>query len=306
MPESHYTGDELMKGFPPLGKPRFFRDLVTREDVGTGTAFVYNNTANMTKSQLPIWVLNLKTDKRRLRFMQKQLRALKLDFTVVEALDGSRLSPDDWKLYSKEKALKFSKRELTPGELGCALSHARMWERIVRENIPEVLIFEDDVLIGGAFPAILDHRDRFPVDWELINFSTDAPQEPFGKFITDIYRVSRHKDWADRASAYLINSKGAKKLLNHAYPIGHTADGLTWRTDITGVVSYGVYPRVVILSDLDSSIWSRGEISQPSWATRKHKEFIFMMKTISRFFGISQLFNELSRGKPRGIKDRNP
>jgi glycosyl transferase family 25 len=242
---------------------------------------------------LPIWVLNLKKDKYRLRFMTKQLRALKLNFTVVEALDGSRLSPDDWKLYSKDQALKFSKRELIPGEIGCALSHARMWERIVREDIREVLIFEDDVLIGGALPAILAHRNRLPGNWELINFSTDAPQEPFGKFITDIYRASRHKDWADRASAYLLNSKGAKKLLDQAYPIGHTADGLTWRTDITGVVSYGVYPRVVILSDLDSSIWATGEIRQPGFAARKYKEFLFMLKTIVRFFGIAQLVKSI-------------
>jgi glycosyl transferase family 25 len=168
-----------------------------------------------------------------------------------------------------------------------------MWERIVRENIKEVLIFEDDVLIGGALPAILAHRNRLPVDWELVNFSTDAPQEPFGRFLTDIYRASRHKDWADRASAYLLTTRGAKKLLDHAYPIGHTADGLTWRTDLTGVVSYGVYPRVVILSDMDSSIWATGEIRQPGFAERKYKEFIHLLKTILRFFGISQLAKSL-------------
>jgi GR25 family glycosyltransferase involved in LPS biosynthesis len=143
---------------------------------------------------------------------------------------------------------------LIPGEIGCALFHARMRERIVRDNIREVLIFEDDVLIVGTLPAILAHRNRFPGDWELIYCSTDAPQEPFGKRLIDIYHASRHKDWADRVSAYLINSKRAKKLLDQAYPIGHTADGLTWRMDITGVVSYGVYPRVVILSEMDSSI----------------------------------------------------
>ncbi len=252
-------------------------------------------------SDLPIWVLNLKQDKRRLRLMTKQLRALKLDFRIVEALDGTLLSPDDWRLYSKEKALEFSKRELVPGEIGCALSHARMWECMLRENIKELLIFEDDVLIGGALPDILRHRNKLPKDWEFINFSTDAPQEPFGDFISDIYRASRHKELADRASAYLINSKGVKKLLENVYPIGHTADGLTWRADITGLVSYGIYPRVVILSDLDSSIWIRGEIRQPGFAARKYKEFIFMMKTVFRFFGITQLAKKI-----RGLFSSSP
>jgi glycosyl transferase family 25 len=244
---------------------------------------------------LPIWVLNLKQDKDRLCFITKQLRALQLPFTVVEALDGLRLSAEDWGRYSKSRAMEFSGRELTPGEVGCALSHARMWERMVREKIPEVLIFEDDVWIGAALPAILNHRDRLPADWELINFSTDAPQEPFGPFLTDIYRASRHKDLPDRASAYLINSKGAQKLLDHAYPIGHTADGLTWRTDITGVVSYGIYPRVVILSDLDSSIWARGEIRKPGFLARKRGEFILLGKAAARFFGITALRDKIRR-----------
>ncbi|MBN1439009.1 MAG: glycosyltransferase family 25 protein [Anaerolineales bacterium] len=242
---------------------------------------------------LPIWVLNLKKDAQRLEFMTKQLRALRLPFTVVEAVDGASLSPEDWRQYSKERALKFSKRELVPGEIGCALSHARMWERIVRENLPEALIFEDDVWIGKALADILARRRRLPEDWELVNFSTDAPQEPFGEFITDIYRASRHKQLPDRASAYLLKREGAKKLLDHAYPIGHTADGLTWRTDITGVVSYGIYPRVVILSGLDSSIWARGEIRRPGFAVRKFREFLSIVKAILRFFGITQLIKKI-------------
>jgi glycosyl transferase family 25 len=245
------------------------------------------------KSPLPIWVLNLKQDTHRLRFMRKQAKALKLAFSVVEAMDGNRLTDGDWSLYSKERALQVSGRELTPGEVGCALSHARMWERMVRGNIPEVLIFEDDILIGDALPRILEHRSRFPKDWEMVNFSTDAPQEPFGPFLTGIYRASRHKDWADRASAYLLNVNGARKLLEHVYPIGHTADGLTWRTDITGLVSYGVYPRVVILSDLESSIWTRGEIRPPGFATRKYREFLAMGRAVAVFFGVAPLIRKI-------------
>lgn len=247
------------------------------------------------QATLPIWVLNLKPDTERLAFMTKQLNALGLPFTVVEALDGDRLSESDWKLYSEDRARKFSGRELVRGEVGCALSHARMWERIVREDIPEAMIFEDDVHIGAAFPALLARRNRLPPDWELVNFSTNSAEEPFGDFLFDIYRASRHKDLPDLASAYLLNRRGARKLLDHAYPIGHTADGLTWRTDITGVVSYGVYPRVVILADFGSSIWSRGEIRRPGFLARKAAEAVLIAKMVFRFFGITQLIKKIRR-----------
>ena len=80
------------------------------------------------------------------------------------------------------------------------------------------------------------------------------------------------------------------------YPIGHTADGLTWRTDITGVISYGVYPRVVIRSDLDSSIWARGEIKKPGFPARKREDFIVLIKAIARFLEITPLLKKI-RGR---------
>jgi glycosyl transferase family 25 len=255
------------------------------------------------KSPLPVWVLNLKQDKHRLRFMQRQLRNLRLEFTVVKAVNGNLLTSEEWNRYSKKKAIRVSGRELTPGEVGCALSHARMWERMDRENLREVLILEDDVLISEALPRILAKRSRLPKDWEMVNFSTDAPQEPFGRFLTDIYRASRHKDWADRSSAYLLRLRGARKLLQHVYPIGHTADGLTWRTDITGLVSYGIYPRVVILSELDSSIWSEGGIRPPGFATRKYREFLAMGRATAVFFGMAPLIRKI---RNRIHSDRHP
>jgi GR25 family glycosyltransferase involved in LPS biosynthesis len=243
---------------------------------------------------LPIWVLNLKQDRDRLRFMRRQFLRLHLPFTIIEAVDGARLTREELGMYSKDRAIEYSNRELSPGEIATSLSHARMWERMLRDNLKEVLIFEDDVLIAEALVDILRNRHRLPKDWELINFSTDTPQAPFGEFLTDIYRASHHKDWADRASAYLLNPKGARKLLAYVYPIGHTADGLTWRTDITGLVSYGVYPRVVILSDLESSIWKKGEIPKRSFLNRKGAELMAIIKSIARFFGLTQLFKKIT------------
>jgi glycosyl transferase family 25 len=250
--------------------------------------------AKKKKSDLPIWLLNLKPEKGRRQFMMRQFRALRFDVEVIPALDGLLLTPDDLKMYSKTKALFYCRRELTIGEIGTALSHARMWERMVRENLEEALIFEDDVWISDALPRILANRDKLPPDWEFINFSTDAPQEPFGEFVTGIYRASKHLAPADRSSAYLLNRKGVRKLLDHVYPIAHSSDGLTWRTDITGLISYGIYPRAVILADLGSNVWDRAQIRRPGFAVRKFLEFVYILKTIIRFFGISQLIKKLS------------
>jgi hypothetical protein len=65
---------------------------------------------------------------------------------------------------------------------------------MLRENLKEVLIFEDDVLIAEALVDVLRNRHKFPQDWEFNNFSIDVPPAPFGGFLTDFYRASHHRN----------------------------------------------------------------------------------------------------------------
>ena len=104
----------------------------------------------------PVWLLSLERSRDRREFMVKQLQALNLQFEIVPAVDGKCLDSEDLKHYSAPEAIKAIQREMKPGEIGCALSHARMWERIVAENIEEVLILEDDVMIKSELLDVLE------------------------------------------------------------------------------------------------------------------------------------------------------
>ena len=202
----------------------------------------------------PVWVLNLERSRDRRVYMADQLRRLNWQFEIIPAVDGRCLSAEDLRYYSAQEALKFVSRELSPGEIGCALSHARIWERIVAVNIQEALIFEDDIEIKSELMGVLERRDAFPEDWELINFRTDVKKLPFGPPVYAQYHACRFKAYANRTAAYLINIKGAKKLLDHVYPIRLAADGLTGRTHISNLISYGVYPDLVELAKFPSMI----------------------------------------------------
>lgn len=207
------------------------------------------------KQPLTIWVLNLERSEQRRYFMKEQLRKFNLRFEIIRAVDGRNIPERDLKCYSRQEAVKCAGRELSPGEVACALSHAKMWERLVAKNLNEVLVLEDDVVVGEMFMRILDLRHKFPAGWELVNFMTSAKQIPFGAPIYDIYRACRFKGYANGACAYLLNRAGAERLLSHVYPIRWAADGMTGRTYITGLVSYGIDPRVVALGSFESDIW---------------------------------------------------
>jgi glycosyl transferase family 25 len=206
--------------------------------------------------------------------MEEQLKGLNLPFDFISAVDGSKLSTGELKLYSRKDALRCTGRELSRGEIGCALSHAGMWQRMMNEGIDEVLILEDDVVLGEMFIRVLQDRSRLPDDWELINFMTDVPQLPIGQPVCDIYRVCRFEGFANRTGAYLINRRGAEKLLKHVFPVRWPADGLTGRTYITGLVSYGIEPRLLILNHFESDIWKNGDVLKLETSLRSKRNSV--------------------------------
>jgi len=210
------------------------------------------NTAS--QNVCPVWVLNLERSTARRHFMEEQLQHQGIEFEFIQAIDGTNLSNSHLNAYSKQAAMQVCGRELSYEEIGCALSHASMWHRIVTERHAAVLVLEDDVIIERDLFALLQYRHAFPSDWEYINFLTEAPKIPFGGPIYHEHRFCQFKWRADGTCAYLLNARGAQKLLRHTYPIRWPADGITCRTYLTDVVSYGTVPQVVRLSDFESDI----------------------------------------------------
>jgi GR25 family glycosyltransferase involved in LPS biosynthesis len=157
---------------------------------------------------------------------------------------------------------------------------------MIEENIDEVLVLEDDVHIGMGLIEVLKHRDRLPKDYQHINFSTNALQVPFGDFVTDIYRASRHAERPYLTSTYLITKTGAQKLLDLVSPLYMPIDNFITITDI---VSYGIYPRVAVLAETPSGIGRRSDnIPKLSFGQKKWRQLKNILKSLLIFFGFSE------------------
>jgi len=207
----------------------------------------------------PIWVVNLARSPERRRFMQEQFASLDLSYRIINATDGKQLSREELQKYSKTHALKVKRRELSTGEIGCALTHAKIYRQMLDENLEEVLILEDDIVLTRDLLHVLLQRRKFPPEWEAVNFAnTWAKAIPLGEPVCKDYRVCRFRGIANRTSAYLLNRQGAKKLIEHVYPIRLPADDFVGFTHITGLHLYGITPSVVALADFESDIWNDG------------------------------------------------
>lgn len=237
------------------------------------------------KCDVPIWVLNLKRDEEKRRFMESQLDGFGNPYQIIEAVDGRALKEEEMAAYSKNMALINYGRELTPGEIGCAFSHIHMWKLILTAGLDEVLILEDDIHIGKALFDVINNRYKMPKDYQLINLSTEALQIPFGEFITDIYRVSNHAEKPYSTGAYLITKQGAKFLLDLVAPIYMPIDNFIC---VSGIKSYGIFPKVVVNAEIQSSIGRRSyNMPEPGFFLRKYRQFKDIIKAVAFFFGAS-------------------
>ncbi|MDI9355271.1 MAG: glycosyltransferase family 25 protein [Cyanobium sp. MAG06] len=105
-------------------------------------------------------LINLKKDVDRLMYMDQQLKSLGIEYERLEAVNGKEYIEN--KLgneYSEENSIKIYGNRLKMGEVGCALSHKRCYEKLILEkdkNIKYYLILEDDITINKDFKNILD------------------------------------------------------------------------------------------------------------------------------------------------------
>ena len=101
-----------------------------------------------------VYVINLLSDVARRDNMIRQLKELGIPneaIQMVNAVDGQN---EDLSLYDYETAQEwvepFSKRAITRGEIGCALSHYGVWKHLIASGDDRSLILEDDVVINIA------------------------------------------------------------------------------------------------------------------------------------------------------------
>ncbi|KXJ99788.1 MAG: Lipooligosaccharide biosynthesis protein lex-1 [Parcubacteria bacterium OLB19] len=97
----------------------------------------------------PIFVINLPTATERRLVVEKQLNSLGADYEIVEGVFGNDQRVVE--RYDDELAITERKKSLITGEKGCALAHALLYERMVKENIPLALIMEDDIVLPKNF-----------------------------------------------------------------------------------------------------------------------------------------------------------
>jgi glycosyl transferase family 25 len=100
---------------------------------------------------IPVIVINLDRAEDRRKRVCEHLNSLGYAFVIMPGVDrlgmNVRELPVDWKRSEYELRGRGGVERMTPGELGCLLSHRKAWQFITDARIDRALIVEDDVVM---------------------------------------------------------------------------------------------------------------------------------------------------------------
>jgi glycosyl transferase family 25 len=176
-----------------------------------------------------IFVINMKRSVERRRLMEKQLNAAGLKYEFWAATDGTLLPREEFERECDVQAC--TERQWTPGQIGCALSHGRLYRHIVEQGIERALILEDDLILRPDFGALIPKLEQHLTDDEIIMLyftpganctMTRAGAVPVFNKYQLMYPMSC--DNVLSTAAYMLSGKVAERMVKAVYPMSVCAD----------------------------------------------------------------------------------
>lgn len=233
------------------------------------------------------YIINLKDNIDRRDAMEKQLENANLNYQFIEAVKGSDLTDEQ----IKSKVLNYPDCLLTKGEIGCALSHINIYQKMVDENIEYALILEDDAIVPKNLEKTINeiiqqdikHNKNVYLLSEVISYIENK------KLHSNIYSAYH----ACGAHGYLINLKAAKNLLSVLNPIRYEAD-MWWIFRFRKYVNvYCLIPHLINTNDEDKSNSSlEKERAKTLEQREKYRNKVHKSERFYHFHRILESFNK--------------
>ncbi len=173
------------------------------------------------------YVINLEKDAERRASITQQLNELGIKFSLFNAVDGRKLSADALaRQYAKATAIA-DYREMTAGEIGCALSHIGVYKEMLRVDCKHALVLEDDAQLGPELARTLEVlSQKFRAEDPVVVLLTHVDKYSRWDAIplcADKKLVKRYGHWW-LAHGYFITQAAAAELVAGLMPVWTAAD----------------------------------------------------------------------------------
>ena len=161
----------------------------------------------------PIYIINLKRTPERKLHMQRELDALNLPYQFVDAIDKHDLHcPDYRRTLARqnnidENVITLICESMRIGAAACALSHIKVYNLMIENNISVACILEDDGHLLPTFPDVLAASNE--VSWDVLMFSHQS------KFVRKSSKALYQNLWKSEIFPKLYKIMFYKKFYPH-------------------------------------------------------------------------------------------
>lgn len=172
---------------------------------------------------IEIHVVSLVSAVQRREYMKSMLDGIGEKYSFFDAIDGSTAI---FQSYDRSK--------ITAAELGCALSHYALYQRLLNSKNKAYLILEDDSTLEAETLSLLPNLLCSEADWDILllghhpvySRELETIMSFWGRFrVNSKVVIGRASEAPCGTYGYLVSRSGAKKLLkNKEYinkPIDH-------------------------------------------------------------------------------------
>ncbi|MBD2820340.1 glycosyltransferase family 25 protein [Xenorhabdus sp. 42] len=215
---------------------------------------------NSVLDKIDVCIISLENHTKRREKLIESLKENGITPRISNAINGKKLSAEDYFLNFKAKSSKlFGRKFLTPSELGCFLSHSKAINEFLESNNRWLLILEDDVSVNTNLMQFLSKIENLEDNSIYILGGQDGLKS-FKKVIfkTDRFNIKKvifgtHR-WIYRTCCYLINKNTANHLHNFMKNTTYMADDwnlILKHTDIKNIYYSSCFSHPI---SLDNSI----------------------------------------------------
>jgi glycosyl transferase, family 25 len=222
------------------------------------------------------YVINLDHKTDRMARMQALLGDAGLRYERVAGVNGRALSEADlapWSACHPE-----GPRILSPGEIGCLLSHREAWSRIAAGDGPGVVV-EDDIHLAHAAALLLQDPAWLPADADLVKIETTGKSVQIGRKSRSIGHgidLARLRSAHLGTAGYIATPKAAQHLLETVRHADRALDHVMFDPAsplFAELTTYQTLPALCIQDQFmakDRRLGLDGEIER-AWALNRQK-----------------------------------
>jgi glycosyl transferase family 25 len=193
------------------------------------------------------FIINLKKDTARRQHIEEMCVQVGLNAEIIEAVDGRELpNVEDYRKRSKN--VHTLTGMLTPGEVGCILSHQKAFQKMIDEKLPFALIMEDDVDIAPSVHEILNYLEHadFPFDICFLGHHPLKLETELFLKISDSFELNRVNEIVWGAHGYVISLPCAIRMLERTSEFEESVDFYTGDYRVNNILC--LYPNITTIN----------------------------------------------------------